>query len=311
MDCPKCGFECGDRDADCLACGVVFAKFRPEPQPAAAPAASAPPIFSRDESASDSERVDTLDAKIFDFQPIASMLIGAALALWTLNSRLLYTLSNMMKTLVHELGHTIAGWGFGVPSVPAFDFTYGGGVTIYRDPSAAVLALIYAAFAYLLFLYRRNVRALVLIGAIGGAHIAALATGLDEPIGIAMGHGFELLFAGIFLYRALSGFACVHAVERALYGFLGLLITFDNMRFAYRLIYSHEHRWMYENAKGGGHWMDFDRLAREFLLVDLSTIAYFFMLASAAPFVISLALYCTRDRWVPALGRLVSPNPES
>jgi len=309
MDCPKCGFECGDRDADCLACGVVFAKFRPDPQPAAPPVSSAPPVFSRDKSVSNPDRIDTLDAKAFDKQPIVSMLIGSALALWTLNSPFLYTLSNMMKTLVHELGHTIAGWGFGIPSVPAFDFTYGGGVTIHQDPSPVVLALIYAALAYLLFLYRRNARALVLIGAIGGAHIASMVTGFDEPIAIAMGHGFELLFAGIFFYRALSGFACVHAAERPLYGFLGFLITFDNMRFAYRLIYSHEHRWMYEDAKGGGHWMDFDRLAREFFLVDLSAIAYFFMLASTAPLAISLALYCTRDRWVPTLGRLVSLSP--
>jgi hypothetical protein len=89
------------------------------------------------------------------------------------------------------------------------------------------------------------------------------------------------------------------------------LITFDNMRFAYRPIYSHEHRWMYENAKGSGHRMDFDRLAREFLLVDLSAIAHFFMLASAAPLAISLALYYTRDHWVPSLRRLVSINPEA
>jgi hypothetical protein len=37
----------------------------------------------------------------------------------------------------------------------------------------------------------------------------------------------------------------------------------------------------------------------------------FFMLASAAPFVISLALYCTRDRWVTSLGRLLSLSPEA
>jgi hypothetical protein len=259
----------------------------------------------------ESDRLDTLDAKSFDKQPIISLLIGSALALWTLNSPFLYTLSNMMKTLVHELGHTFAGWGFGIPSVPAFDFSYGGGVTIHQDPSPVVLTLIYAALAYLLFLYRHKPRSLALICTIGGAHIASMATGLDEPLTIAMGHGFELLFAGIFFYRALSGFACVHGAERPLYGFLGFLITFDNMRFAHRLIHSHEHRWMYENAKGGGHWMDFDRLAREFLLVDLSAIAHFFMLASAAPLVVSLALYCTRDRWVPSLGRLLSLSPEA
>ena len=311
MNCPKCGFACEGRGADCPACGIVFTKFRPNPQGAASPVSGAPLGLSRDESVFESDHLDTLDAKGFDKQPILSMLIGSALALWTLNSPFLYTLSNMMKTLVHELGHTLAGWGFGIPSVPAFDFTYGGGVTIHQDPSLVLLTLIYAALAYLLFLYRRNPRSLVLICTVGGAHIASMATGLNEPISIAMGHGFELLFAGIFFYRALSGFACVHGAERPLYGFLGFLITFDNMRFAYRLIYSHEHRWMYENAKGGGHWMDFDRLAREFLLVDLSSIAHFFMLASAAPFVISLALYCTRERWVPFLGRLVSPSPEA
>jgi hypothetical protein len=52
--------------------------------------------------------------------------------------------------------------------------------------------------------------------------------------------------------------------------------------------------------------MDFDRLAREFLMLDLSAVAHFFMLASAVPLVISMVLYCTRDRWLPALGRLVS-----
>lgn len=311
MECPKCGFECEGRGADCPACGIVFAKFRPNPQGPAPAVSSAAPGLSRGESVFEPDPLNTFDAKSFDKQPILSMLIGSALALWTLNSPFLYTLSNMMKTLIHELGHTFAGWGFGIPSVPAFDFTYGGGVTIHQDPSPVVLTLIYAALAYLLFLYRRKPRSLILICTIGGAHIASMATGFDEPITIAMGHGFELLFAGIFFYRALSGFACVHGAERPLYAFLGFLITFDNMRFAYRLIYSHEHRWMYENAKGGGHWMDFDRLAREFLLVDLSAIAQFFMLASAAPLVISLALYCTRDRWVPSLGRLLSLSPEA
>jgi hypothetical protein len=355
MDCPKCGFACEERGVDCPACGIVFAKFRPEAKPAAPPVSNAAPgrfdgepvvegahepafelalepalepAYGRGskrayghehghayghelEPEFESDQRNTLDANRFDKQPILAMLIGSALALWTLNSPFLYTLSNVMKTLVHELGHTFAGWGFGIPSVPAFDFTYGGGVTIHQDPSPVVLTLLYAALAYLLFLYRRKPRTLALLGALGVAHIASMVTGFDEPITIAMGHGFELLFAGIFFYRALSGFACVHGAERPLYGFLGFLITFDNMRFAYRLIHSHEHRWMYENAKGGGHWMDFDRLAREFLLVDLSAIAHVFMLASAAPLIISLALYCTRDRWVPSLGQFLSPDPEA
>lgn len=310
MNCPKCRFESVDQALECLACGIVFAKFRPGESQPAPPASTAPQNPGFDDPQLAIDRLEVLDRRGSDQQPLVPLLIGAALALWTLNSPFLYTMSNMMKTLVHELGHAVAGWGFGVPSVPAFDFTYGGGVTLHQEPSPIVLLLIYAAFAYLLFLYRRKPPALAIITTIAAAHALSLATGLDEPITIAMGHGFELLFAGIFFYRAVSGFACVHGAERPLYAFLGFLISFDNMRFAYRLIYSHEHRWMYENAKGGGHWMDFDRLAREFLLIDLSAIAHTFMLASAAPLIFTLALYAMRDRWAPALGRLVSVGPE-
>lgn len=299
MPCPKCGFENLEQDLECPACGIVFAKFR-APAPVPAPANSLPT------DAVDADFVDTLEAvddETPDRRAVISMLIGAALAYWTLHSPFLYTLSSGMKTLVHEFGHAFAGWSFGVPSIPAFDFTYGGGVTIHQEPSTIILLLIYAGFASLLVLYRRNLISLMIIGFIAVGHGLSMITGLDDPITIAMGHGFELLFAGIFFYRAMSGFACVHKTERPLYGFLGFLITFDNLRFAYRLVHSHEHRWMYENAKGGGHWMDFDRLAREFLEVDLGVVAHSFMVASAAPLIFSVALYCTRDLWWPLLAR--------
>ena len=68
---------------------------------------------------------------------------------------------------------------------------------------------------------------------------------------------------------------------------------------------------MYENANGGGHWMDFDRLAAEFLAVDLSAVADVFMLASVVSAAISIALYGMRDRWVPAPGRLVALEPKA
>lgn len=244
----------------------------------------------------------------FDKQAVFSMLIGAGLGFWALHARLLYTLSSMMKTLVHELGHTFAGWVFGVPSIPAFDFTYGGGVTMYQQPSKFLIFVIYAGFAYLLFLYRRKPLSLAILGAIITGHALCMLTPLSEPITIAMGHGFELLFAGIFLYRAMSGFACVHDVERPLYAFLGFLITFDNIRFAYRLIHSPEHRWQYENAKGGGHWMDFSRLANEFFFVDLSVIANLFMLASMLPVIISILLYATREKWWEPLVKIMNLN---
>ena len=52
--------------------------------------------------------------------------------------------------------------------------------------------------------------------------------------------------------------------------------------------------------------MDFDRLAREFLEVDLSVVAHSFMLASAVPLIFSVTLYCTREAWWPLLARRIA-----
>ena len=55
--------------------------------------------------------------------------IGFGLAVCTQIFSFLEMLVGYFVVLVHEMGHAIAGWLFGYPSLPAFDFTYGGGVT--------------------------------------------------------------------------------------------------------------------------------------------------------------------------------------
>jgi hypothetical protein len=65
--------------------------------------------------------------------------------------------------------------------------------------------------------------------------------------------------------------------ERPLYAFLGFFIVFTDLRFAHRLVNSAAYRADYGAAKGGGHWMDFSRIAREFFHVELSSVAAFFL----------------------------------
>ncbi len=91
----------------------------------------------------------------------------------------------------------------------------------------------------------------------------------------------ELLIAGVFLYRAWSGSQIIRGAERPLYAFLGLYLVLADARFAFRLIASREHREEYGEAKGGGHWMDFSRIADEFLNGRLEVVATFFLLAFA------------------------------
>ncbi len=220
-----------------------------------------------------------------------SLAAGAGLALLVLLSTCISFLFTPLPVIVHELGHTATGWIFGYPSLPAFDFTYGGGVTSHFGRATPVLVFIYLVFVFLLIVCRHRRWCLVLLAATMLAYTLFAFTPVHKVIILAMGHGAELIISTIFLYRAISGSAIVHAVERPLYAFSGFFIQFMDVRFAYRLVTSLDHRLEYEDAKGGGHWMDFSRLAEEFFHVRLSVVATIFLAACLLPPLVGFLAY--------------------
>lgn len=208
-----------------------------------------------------------------------ALIVGGGLALVVYAVPFLRFVFHVLITLVHELGHTIAAWAFGIPAIPAFDFVYGGGVTIHQGRSGGLMILIYTAFAVVAYWLRAERGYLIAFTVWVAAYTLAAFTPVHEAIEVAMGHGSELIFAGIFLYRALDGRACRVPAERPLYAFCAFFILLCDVVFAVGLLTSAGRVADYEEAKGGGHWMDFSRLAEEFLHVDLQAVAFFFLLA--------------------------------
>jgi hypothetical protein len=221
--------------------------------------------------------------------------IGFALAVVVLLVPFLEFVFGYLGVLVHESGHAVVAWLFGYPAVPAFDFQYGGGVTVHEDRKILIVILVYAALACGFYRFRANRRSLAALAVLTAAYSLAAWTPLHEVLHLFMGHGFELIFAGIFLYRAVSGEKIKVRAERPLYAFAGFFLLLCGIRFAWRLIYSPEHRMMYEQAKGGGHWMDFSRIAEEYLHTDLAPVAGFFMLCCILPPIVVLLVYRNRD----------------
>jgi hypothetical protein len=209
---------------------------------------------------------------------------GFALTVFILFIPFLSYIFRYLLVLVHEFGHAIAGWLYGYPSIPAFDFMYGGGITSHQDRKIIIVIVVYLLFASLFYLYRKNPFTLVfLLIAVVSYTVFAFTTGHQVLI-LFMGHGFELLFAIVFLYRAFSGSSIIVPIERPLYAFLGFFIVFIDIRFAHRLMTSAAFRADYGAAKGGGHWMDFSRIAHEFLNVPLTSVAaLFFVLCVLTP----------------------------
>jgi hypothetical protein len=225
-----------------------------------------------------------------------SFAIGLGLAFIALVIPVIGFVVDVLMTVIHELGHVATAWILGSPALPSFDLAYGGGVSYTFGRQPILIILVYAAFAGMAYRMRKERTALVTIGAVAGLYTIAVFSPLRDFLITAMGHGTELLLAGVFIYRALSGSQILRSQERPLYAFLGLYIIFANARFACRLILSDEHREDYALAKGGGHSMDFSRIANEQIHVRLEVVAAFFLLACALTPLIAFLVHHYRRR---------------
>lgn len=215
--------------------------------------------------------------------------MGAGLALLTELLPFLRMLVGYFVVLVHEIGHALAGWLFGYPSLPAFDFSYGGGVTLHQAQQPWIVAAVYVLLVACAWVFRANRSSLGLVLTTILLYSALVFTRASDVAMIAMGHGAELIFAALFLHRALSGNACHHAAERVAYAWIGFHIVFHDLRFAFGLLTNGFEREMYAAAKGGGHWMDFSRLANEYFGVSLETVAGLFFFLCLLPPALALA----------------------
>jgi hypothetical protein len=261
MQCPECGFEQEDGRDDCTMCGVIFARIgEAPPMRPAAPAPWEPPPV---------RRLDRTSAGYMGCG-FAAALVTVLLTLPLFAKgpggfflQLPHLALGGMSTLVHEMGHALFAWLAGRAAIPAFDLRYGGGVTaIPHEPSSAILVILYLALGYAIVVFHRNLLTAGLLVALGGVHALYAFTDAQEVVIQAMGHGTELLFAVLALQRGLTGRCVAHEAERFAYSLVGWFLVVHNLTFAWGLMTSVEARYWYGQAKGGGHWMDFDRIAR-------------------------------------------------
>jgi len=192
-----------------------------------------------------------------------------------------------LAILVHETGHALAGWFFGYPSIPSFDFFYGGGVTIQSDRFIILTAVVLSLFAFLGYWVRYNSFAVFAVAGFAAVYALLAFSRWHEMLIIALGHGTEFIIAGIFIYRAMSGSHIVQRLERPLYAFLGFFILIYNIEFMYSLINDAAFRLEYEFSRGEME-MDLSRIAHEYLNTDVASVAKIFLALALLTPLISL-----------------------
>ena len=289
MPCPKCGFETVRGALECARCGVVFAKFTRE-----APIQIRPYVIEEDRVADG--RVGPAEWKILG--------IGLAVAIVVYALPFTRFVFSAIVTLFHELGHAIAGWLLGHPSLPAFDFVYGGGFTHMGQFRLTIAVAIAIGFAYLLWLFRENRRSMTIVGVMALIWLVLVTKEWRRELAIAgAGHAFEFVLAGIFFYKALAGVGWRSPeFERPLGAFIAFFVQIHSTLFAWRLINDPDFMSWYREGKGGALMNDLEVVALNLQIYlginpGIIGVTKMLLLFSVMPTVVALVWYFERARW--------------
>ena len=232
----------------------------------------------------------SLPPRSLDRQVLGNMGAGLIIALIAFYFPLLSITFHGMVTLVHEMGHAICACILGHPAIPAFDLEFGGGVTPFFERSYALLLLIYSILAWLIYTFRKNKLTLGLLCAIVLFHALLVVTNWELLAIAAMGHGFELVIATVFLYRGLTGMAVINPLERPLYAAIGLFIVIWDIYFACQLLTNIDERADYLAGKGGIHTNDFAVLSLS-MGISLNSVVIIFLLCCLFPLILSFLAF--------------------
>lgn len=210
---------------------------------------------------------------------------------------------SVLVTLFHEFGHAVVAWAFGHPSIPAFDFVYGGGFTnmgAFRTSVAVAIAL---GFGYLAWLYRGRPRTVAVLVALFALWLVFVSAEWRRELVIsAAGHAFELILAAAFLYMALSGTGLrAPEVERPLAAFAGFFVTIHTVLFARRLRNDPDFLATYREGKGGAMMNDLEVVALDLHIhlgwnPGIEGVAAMLMLFALLPVTAALYWHLRRER---------------
>ena len=290
IPCPKCGFESPESATECAHCGIIFGKWSGDTHVGRA---SARPVGLKPDLHSDEVGIGAQELKI--------VAIGLVLAIIATAVPIIRFLISPLQIIIHELGHAIAGWLFGYPSIPSFDFVYGGGITPHGAHQIAIALLVAGGFAYLGYVFRGNRRAVILIGACFLVWLFfEMSVWRREMLMSAAGHMNECVFAGIFLYMALANIGWrMPAVERPLGAFLAFFIEINMIRFCLALMHDQDFLETYRQGKGGMLMHDVDAISSDLIIhtrwhPSIQTLAFLLMLFSFSTLAVAVLLYLRR-----------------
>jgi len=228
----------------------------------------------------------------------AVTLVASVVVAWLLP--FVHFIFSTFGVLCHEIGHTVIALATGHLAIPSFDLLHGGGVTAIFDRSMWLVALDLAIPCLIAYRYRQVRTILIACAALVAVLVLLMLTGWDVPLGVEMGHGGQLVAAGICLYQALAGTNVVSPAERWIYGLLGWSVGMDVVTLAWSLIHDPDALATYYEGKGGID-NDFVKLAEDSFNCSVAAVAWVNLLFCALVPVIVVLWFLYVRPWLAAV----------
>jgi hypothetical protein len=304
MHCPRCSFEQADSGAECLSCGIVFAKWSGESRRQELPTRSPLPALRPIDH-------DVANGQ-FGRRELVILASGLAAAILAHQIPIARTAFSALTTLFHEIGHAVVAWTLARPAIPAFDFVYGGGFTHLSEFQPILALILFGGIAWSGWAFRRYPRIVTIIAVAALLWIFVVSSEWKREIATySAGVIFELVLAAVILYMAVSGRGWKHPeLERPFGAFAGFFALISTISFAWRLRHDSDFLDWYREGKGGALMNDLEAVALDLHIhtrfnPGIEGLAGWLLLLATLPFPLALLWHLRRSSIHRLLRKLV------
>lgn len=187
------------------------------------------------------------------------LVIGMVLALTFTLTPTLRFMGWFIGSLFHETGHVAFSWFVGCPAWPAISLR-GHAAAFHQPQNPLIVALIGLGLVAGVVIARQQGRhGALTLGLLAAWPLLTFIEGLREVGFLLSGHLGELVFAGIFLWRARTGEAVEREAERPLYACVGWFLLVRNIVLTAGLTFTESARSLYMTNGSFGLTNDYDR----------------------------------------------------
>ena len=284
--CPACGRANDGGALVCPMCGEVLHHARAEPTTRTFAAAF--PVLERG-------AVPTVAPAATSNEPWIYLAIGAATAPVFALTPLLGFMGWFLASLVHEMGHSAVAWFFGMPAFPAISLE-GHAASVHSDQVVFFAIVVWAGLAGTAWRFLEGRARWIAIGIVAVVYPALAFTGAKEFLQLLAGHGGEIAFGALAIWKTLDGGFTESRLERGLYGTVGWYLLGKNALLCLGLMFSSSSREWYAENGSFGLTNDMIRAAEEVLHTRLQSVAFLMLFATLGALAAAFGLWRLSSR---------------